>query len=204
MAERPRTRLDPDVRREQILDAAASLFADEDYATVPLERIADAAGVTRGLLHHYFGSKRALFVEVIARDARIPTGVRLVPDGLEETDLDGVIAASVQAWMTLVSHAGRLWVGADTLGVGGSDLDAVLESARDDLVERMVAEFPWPDEIDHELLRPALRAFASFARTTTDEWLVARTIDERQTRAMLGAMLAALVRSVVPAMQSAR
>lgn len=203
--DRSRTRLDPDVRRAQILDAAAALFHDEDYATVSLERIAEAAGVTRGLLHHYFGSKRALFVEVIARDVRIPAGVKLVPPGLEGTDLDTVITACVRAWMQLVQQAGGLLAGGtEIVGVGGADLEKILDGARDDLVERMIDEFPWPDGLDDGLLRSALRAYSAFARAAYDEWLVDRTLDETTAEAMLSATLTALITSVVPAMQAAR
>ena len=48
-------RLDPAQRREQILDAANALFAERAYDEVSIEKIASAAGVTRGLVHHYFG-----------------------------------------------------------------------------------------------------------------------------------------------------
>ena len=48
-------RLDPGQRREQILDAANALFAERAYDEVSIEDIAGAAGVTRGLVHHYFG-----------------------------------------------------------------------------------------------------------------------------------------------------
>jgi Bacterial regulatory proteins, tetR family len=47
------SRLDPGQRREQILDAAGALFAQRAYDDVSIEDIAGAAGVTRGLVHHY-------------------------------------------------------------------------------------------------------------------------------------------------------
>lgn len=201
MAERPRTRLDPDVRREQILAAASELFGTEDYSEVSLERIAEAAGVTRGLLHHYFGSKRALFVEVVAEGARVPAGVRLVPAGLQDAPLDTVIDACVGAWMALMGGTGRLWLGAtDTVGIRGRDLDEVINAARDDLVERILEEFPFPPELDTDLLRSALRSYSAFARVTTEEWLVERTLSEQQTATMLSSALRSLIVDVVPDM----
>ena len=52
------SRLDPGKRREQILDAANALFAERGYDEVSIEEIANSAGVTRGLVHHYFGGRK--------------------------------------------------------------------------------------------------------------------------------------------------
>ena len=72
------TRLEHDERRGQILAAAATLFAERHYASVSTKDIADAAGVARGLLHHYFGSKRDLYLEVAREMLRVPELPKLV------------------------------------------------------------------------------------------------------------------------------
>ena len=51
------SRLDPEQRREQMLDAANALFAERGYDEVSVEDIASSAGVTRGVVHHYFGGR---------------------------------------------------------------------------------------------------------------------------------------------------
>jgi len=58
------TRLDPAVRRTQIIEAAARLFATRDPAEVPFEEIADAAGVSRALVYNYFGDRGGLLAAV--------------------------------------------------------------------------------------------------------------------------------------------
>src|SRR5215212_6904730 len=60
-------RLDPGQRREQILDAANRLFAEHAYDEVSIEDIASAAGVTRGLVHHYFGGRKDVYVALLER-----------------------------------------------------------------------------------------------------------------------------------------
>ena len=200
MAERTRTRLDPDVRREQILDAAGALFRDQDYSAVSLESVAERAGVTRGLLHHYFGSKRALFLEVLERGVAIPDSVQLVPPDVSGT-LDEIIVVCVANWMRMIRSAGGLWSDlAATGALGASDVDAVMTRARDTLVDRMVDELPFPASLDPELLRSALRCYAAFARVATDEWLVEGSLDEHRTETLLAQTLLALVTDVVPAM----
>jgi AraC-like DNA-binding protein len=54
------SQLDPGQRREQILDAANALFAERGYDEVSVEDIASSAGVTRGLVHHYFAASRSI------------------------------------------------------------------------------------------------------------------------------------------------
>lgn len=75
-ADRPRTRLEPEVRREQILAAAERVFAESDPADVTFEQVADAAGVSRGLVYNYFGDRGGLLAALYLRsftelDARL-------------------------------------------------------------------------------------------------------------------------------------
>src|SRR4051794_16566715 len=68
MATAPKySRLDPAQRREQILDAANALFAERAYDKVSIEDIASAAGVTRGLVHHYFGGRTDVYIALLER-----------------------------------------------------------------------------------------------------------------------------------------
>src|SRR5688572_9275477 len=61
------TRLDPGERRDQILDAANTLFAEHSFDEVSVEDIASAAGVTRGLVHHYFGGRKEVYIALLDR-----------------------------------------------------------------------------------------------------------------------------------------
>jgi AcrR family transcriptional regulator len=58
---RSRTRLDPAVRRRQIAEAAARVFAENDPSEVSFELIAEEAGVSRSLVYSYFGDRGSLF-----------------------------------------------------------------------------------------------------------------------------------------------
>lgn len=55
------------IRREQVLAAAFALFCEHGYAATSTRRIAAAAGVTEGLVFHYFPTKEALLLEVAAQ-----------------------------------------------------------------------------------------------------------------------------------------
>ncbi len=69
-ADTPRTRLKGPQRRELIVDAALSEFAQRGYEAASVGRIAIAAGVTRTVLYDHFPSKHALFVEVLGQEQR--------------------------------------------------------------------------------------------------------------------------------------
>lgn len=54
-----------DERREQILSKALMLFATKGLAATKITDIASAAGMSQGLLYHYYRSKEDIFVELI-------------------------------------------------------------------------------------------------------------------------------------------
>ena len=57
-------------RREQIIDAAVHIFAQKGFARATNKDIAREAGITPGLIYHYFESKEALLKAII--EARSP------------------------------------------------------------------------------------------------------------------------------------
>nr|WP_323384579.1 TetR/AcrR family transcriptional regulator [Streptomyces calidiresistens] len=55
----------------RLLATATRLFAERGYEGTSVQEIVDAAGVTKGALYHYFGSKDDLLHEVYARVLRL-------------------------------------------------------------------------------------------------------------------------------------
>lgn len=51
--------------RDRILQEAFSRFIEAGYATVSMQQIADAAGITKATLYHHFRDKEDLFFEVM-------------------------------------------------------------------------------------------------------------------------------------------
>jgi len=54
--------------RRMLLEAASALFAERGYERATVRDIAERAGVNQALLFRYFGSKKALFGEVVSHD----------------------------------------------------------------------------------------------------------------------------------------
>ena len=57
----------PPDRRAELIDAALSIIAERGFAETTVARICDAAGVSRGLISHYFAGKDALLLEAYRR-----------------------------------------------------------------------------------------------------------------------------------------
>jgi AcrR family transcriptional regulator len=69
-----------DRRCEEILDAAARLFAEHGFSRTDTQILADELGVGKGTLYRYFPSKRALFlaaVDRVMRQARARVDARI-------------------------------------------------------------------------------------------------------------------------------
>jgi AcrR family transcriptional regulator len=54
-------------RREQLLEVALDQFAEKGVRGSTIREIAQAAGITEGLIYHYFPSKKALLEAVVER-----------------------------------------------------------------------------------------------------------------------------------------
>ena len=58
---------DPEATRNTLLDAAESVFLEKGFGNTALSEISRRAGMTKSLIHHYFGSKENLWQEVKQR-----------------------------------------------------------------------------------------------------------------------------------------
>src|SRR5688572_2944393 len=56
---------DAEATRARILENAALLFAEHGPGDVSIRAIAKRAGVSLGMVHHYFGSKESLYASCV-------------------------------------------------------------------------------------------------------------------------------------------
>ncbi|WP_408895774.1 TetR/AcrR family transcriptional regulator [Nocardioides sp. R1-1] len=190
-----RQRLAPDERREQILVAAERLFAERSYAEVSTTGIAREAGVARGLLNHYFGDKRTLYLEVVRRAALLPT-LEDVP--LPTGSLTDRVDAAVHWFLGSITpeRATYLTVRAAE-GVGeDAEVRAILDDAHD-LAAGRVLEMVGGDPGD-PAARAVVRSFGELARGAIREWSREGTLTREQAHLLLREALLAIVDRVLP------
>jgi AcrR family transcriptional regulator len=72
-----------DEQREAILARAAHLFASQGYAGTSMLQVADACGLSKATLYHYWRDKDALLFSIA--EAHVARLQRLVDDALEDT-----------------------------------------------------------------------------------------------------------------------
>src|SRR5262249_51832707 len=65
IASRKRSRLGLEERREKLLELGLQLFSTRPYDDVSTDDIAAAAGISKGLMYHYFPGKRDFYVETL-------------------------------------------------------------------------------------------------------------------------------------------
>ena len=56
--------------RERVIRQARELFLAQGYAAVSMQQIADAVGVNKATLYHYFRDKQALFIAVMVEQGK--------------------------------------------------------------------------------------------------------------------------------------
>jgi AcrR family transcriptional regulator len=196
-------RLDHDERRRQILACARRLFSERSYDAVSTTDIAAEAGVARGLLHHYFGTKRDLYLEVVRELMRMPSNP--VPLQAPGRGIDLVIDESVDRWLTMLERNRGTWLAANAArGLGGADpeLEAILEEAREEAADRLIEALQtYEAETAPPSLRAAIRAYSGFAEAASVEWLARERLTREQVQILLTETFLNLVRNVLPAIQ---
>jgi AcrR family transcriptional regulator len=192
-------RLDHDERRQQILDCARRLFSERNYASVSTSEIAHQAGVARGLLHHYFGTKRDLYLEVVRELVRMPSNP--VPLHAPGRGLQDIIEESVERWLTMLERNRGTWlaaVGARGLG-RDSEVEAILDDAREQAADRLIEALATPEPSPE--LRALMRGYSGFAEATSVEWLQRGRLSREQTRAALTQGFLTIVQDVLPVVE---
>lgn len=86
MQREKKQRLDPDTRREQILDVAQDVFLEEGFANASMSVIAARVGGSKATLYAYFRSKEALFSAYVERRCLWQDDLFAAPLGDEAPD----------------------------------------------------------------------------------------------------------------------
>ena len=90
-------------RREDILKASLHLFAEKGFHGTSMRDIARAAGITEGLIYHYFASKRDLFRDIIEEHSFLPL-IRTLPDLADQLDLRGLLTVLARGFFDVLGR----------------------------------------------------------------------------------------------------
>jgi AcrR family transcriptional regulator len=178
----PRVRLEIDQRRSQLLEFGKHFFATHSYDDVSMDEVAAAAGVSKGLLFHYFKSKREFYVETIRAlslqlrrvtqpDPSLPPGARL--------------RAALDAHMRYAKDDGEMYVAFCRSGIAiAPELADILEEHRE-AVMRYLLENLGITSKSPPLLRTALRAWMVMVEGVCLEWIAHPELKHEDLRELL-------------------
>lgn len=165
------------------------MLSSEPRELVALDRISEVAGISRGLLFHYFPTKRDYHIAVVeAACARL----------LQRTEPDPALApadrlrASLDAFIEFVRENEELYR-ALIRGAAGADgeLESVFDRTRGAIAKRVFDQLevrrPEP------LARNALRGWIGFVEESTLDWLRHADLDRRELVELQGAALEAVL-----------
>ncbi|MFL6145710.1 MAG: TetR/AcrR family transcriptional regulator [Labedaea sp.] len=190
-------RLEPDKRRQQILACAIRMFGERPYAAVSTTELAREAGVARGLINHYFGTKRDLYLEVVRQMVTFPKyAIRALPQGTLAERVD----AAVTSFLDMVSMHPKTWVAAIGSGVGDDpDVDRILAEADDIAAERVLEAVHLADLAAHrEELVAMIRTYGALVKAAGREWLVRESMPREHVRILLTNTLLSILEDTFP------
>ena len=186
------SRLAPGQRREEILDAANALFSERGYDEVSIEDIASSAGVTRGLVHHYFGGRKQVYIALLERLAAVREEQLPPPVGRSAR---ARVADSMSRWLDWTEQNRTIWLA--TIGRGEDiadpDVRAVVAELRGRAVALLIAHHADIAD-DSPRLRYALEGWTGLNRAATRRWLQGEATRE-QTHELLASTLEHVLRT---------
>ena len=187
---RTRRRLSVDERREELLNAALELFSHRRAADVSIDDVAAAAGASRALVYHYFGSKEELYIAALRTAAR-RLDLLLQPPA-EGKPLDRLAIVLSRYFDFVEDHAdGFAALLRNGPGAREGDIGQIVDHVRNLLINRLleglgVAE-PWP------VLRITLRSWIASVETAGLDWLDYRDMPRPQLEKLLVSQMVALL-----------
>jgi AcrR family transcriptional regulator len=174
-----RRRLAPEARREELLDVGAEMFTDLPYEDVLMEDVAVRAGVSRGLMYHYFPSKREFFAAIFKRDSERLLAASDIDPGLP---LGDQVLAGLDAHLDyFAAHKQNILTANRGALSGDPTVQAIISDQLATLRDRML------ERLAHEggagaVASVALDGWLAFVRAVCVVWLEGTELSRNDVR----------------------
>ncbi|HEY3773953.1 MAG TPA: TetR/AcrR family transcriptional regulator [Solirubrobacteraceae bacterium] len=189
----PRRRLAPDERRRQLIDVTRSLLRQRQGAPISTADVAEAAGVTRALVHRYFHGIDELRQAVAADMAGRAGAVLTVGPG---TPLQDRVRHNVGAFLDGIDASREVWLSTMESERPHAADDHPAEILRRAMLQQMLAnnsdlieDTPWA--------RLCLLAYIGSSEAICRQWVLGRATREQAERILVDSLLHTLT-EVIP------
>lgn len=180
-----RARLEVGERRAQLLALGLAMFSERPYEQVSVDDIAREAGVSKGLLYHYFPTKRELYIAAL-KLAASQLVEETVTDAQEAPELR--VQKGLEAYLDFVQRHQPAYVALMRGGLGADpQVVEILEDTRSIFVDRILVNLP-PEAIV-PLMRTALRGWIGFVEATALDWASQQHLDAAELVSLLSGVL---------------
>jgi AcrR family transcriptional regulator len=102
-----RTRLSPEARIEEILDHTAAIVSADGVAAVTMEKVGNAAGISKSLVYTYFPTTTDLLKALYHREIKILRG-KQTQATLNATTFEDVVRGITHEYLEYIEHRGQL------------------------------------------------------------------------------------------------
>lgn len=146
-----------DDKRKRVIEVALREFAEHGYARASTNAITEAAGVSKGLLFHYFGSKKELYLDVLRYCVAHATEWAAQRRQVEKPAADlmeRLLESGVRKLRYAVEHPVESKVVIDAFTETPPALKAEIAALGESI--RPVAMDRWRDDLDASLFRPGV------------------------------------------------
>lgn len=174
-----RTRMSREARQDQLLDLGATLFADRSYEDVHIEELSEVAGVSRGLLYHYFPNKRAFFAAMVRRESGRMSELTATDPSLP------ILDQLRQGIETYLDYCQDHKMGVKAIFHGAASADPEIQDIIEQdiqLQQERITSAVEPLRAPTELMQIAVRSWLHFMRNACHQWLDATDTTRDEVR----------------------
>jgi AcrR family transcriptional regulator len=196
---RTRVRLETDERRAQLLELAKQSFSDRSYDDVSIDDLAREAKISKGLLYHYFPTKRDLYVAGLTEIAdELVAAITTVPEDLAPIDR---VRKSLDAYLEYITRHARGFASLMRGGIGSDpQVASVIEGVRQRLFDTFLDGSPFaPLLAGDPKFETAVRGWIGFVEHASLDWAANPRLTREQLRELLTQILFEIMRVTAPA-----
>jgi AcrR family transcriptional regulator len=194
-----RIRLDNDERRAQLLALAKQAFSDRAYDDVSIDDLAREARISKGLLYHYFPTKRDLYVAGLHEIAsELGAAITSVPSDLAPIER---VRASLDRYLDHIARVPRAYVSLMRGGIGSDpEVAAVIDGVRQQLFDAFLTDTPFAPLLSGNVrFETAVRGWIGFVESATIDWCANPRQPRDQLRDLFADILMSIMTVVIPA-----
>jgi AcrR family transcriptional regulator len=175
------TRLQVDERRRQVVEAGSKIFAEHAFEEISMRQIAEAAGISKPLLYHYFPSKLELFKAAVAE--RASELQRLIEPTGEGTPFEQ-LTRSLDAYLGWIENNSRAWTKLMRSAATVPEAVELVEAFRTQTLEQLLVRLTGRRK-PRPVLRNALKGWLGYVDAAILDWIEAGDPSRDQVRDLI-------------------